>query len=220
MILQIASVLDANELAAIRDALADDTLWADGRDTAKGRALAAKNNQQARADATAVKGIVAKIRTAMLAHPTIEAAARPSAFARVMLNRYGPGMGYGPHVDAPYIEGLRTDISFTLFLAAPADYDGGELVIDTAGAEDAIKLPAGALVLYPANSVHRVAEITRGTRLAAVGWIKSRVRRAEHRAILFDLETAIADLAALDAPSALRDRLANLRNNLLRAFGE
>jgi PKHD-type hydroxylase len=220
MILQIADVLSAPEVAALRAAVADDALWIDGVGTAKGRARAAKNNEQAVADGPAVRGALSKISQAILSNATIAAAAQPAALARLMLSRYRPGMSYGAHVDAPYIDGVRTDVSFTLFLSEPSDYDGGELVIDTAGAEDAVKLAAGSLVLYPATSVHRVEEVTRGERLAAVGWIKSRIRQAENRALLFELESAIADLDAARAPVPTRDRLINLRNNLLRTFGD
>jgi PKHD-type hydroxylase len=220
MLLQIAAVLSRAEVAAVRASLSDDSLWREGAETAAGRARAVKNNQQAAAESSTVKGVLEKISRAVLAHKTIVAAAQPAALARLTLSRYRPGMAYGAHVDAPYIDGVRTDVSFTLFLSDPSDYDGGELVIDAAGAEDRIKLPAGDLVLYPATFVHRVSAVTRGERLAAFGWVKSRVRLAEHRAMLFELERALAELAAFEAPADLRDRLGNLRNNLLRAFGE
>lgn len=219
MLLQIADIIDAPLLGAVRAAAADDAIWSDGRDTAKGRARAAKNNQQALASGAA-KGVLETLSRAILSHETLKSAAEPLALVRVMLNRYREGMEYGAHVDAPYIDGVRTDLSFTLFLSEPAEYDGGALLIDSAGAEDEVKLPAGSLVLYPSTSVHRVSMVTRGERLCAVGWIKSRVRSAEERAILFDLARIGADLAAIDAPGEIRDRLANTRNNLLRRWGE
>jgi PKHD-type hydroxylase len=147
-------------------------------------------------------------------------AAQPAALARLMLNRYGEGMEYGAHVDAPYIDGVRTDLSFTLFLSDPASYEGGALVIDSAGAEDALKPPAGTLALYPSSFVHRVEKVTRGERLAAVGWVKSRIRSHEHRMMAFELDRIAADIAAIGAPGDLRDRLLNLRNNFLRTFGD
>lgn len=220
MILQIADVLDAHDAAAIREALADPALWTDGAPTASGRARAAKSNEQAHGEAPALKGALAKVSAAVLEHEVVRAAAIPVRIARLMFNRYGEGMEYGAHVDAPYIDGTRTDLSFTLFLSDPADYDGGELIIDTAGSEDRVKLPAGALVLYPSTSLHRVARVTRGARLAAVGWTKSRIRSNEQRTILFELAGALADLDAVGAPAATRDRLANVRNNLLRMWGE
>jgi PKHD-type hydroxylase len=219
MILQIAGVLDEGALAAIRESLAAPGLWIDGRATAKGRAREAKANEQA-APTDASKAALSLIERALLAHPIFQSAAQPAALARLMLNRYGEGMEYGAHVDAPYIDGVRTDLSFTLFLSDPAAYDGGALIIDSAGAEDAIKPPAGTLALYPSTFVHRVERVTRGTRLAAVGWVKSRLRSAEHRAMAFELDRIGADLATLGAPADLRDRLQNLRNNFLRAFGD
>lgn len=220
MVLQISNVLSSAEVAAIRGAIADEALWVDGANTAHGRARAAKANEQACPEAPAIRGVLAKIRSSVLENRTLVAAAQPAALARVMLNRYARGMRYGAHVDAPYIDGVRTDLSFTLFLSDPTEYEGGELVIDSPGAEDAIKLAAGSLILYPSNSLHRVEEVTDGVRIAAIGWIRSRVRQAEHRSILFELESAIADLDALRAPDALCSRLANVRNNLLRAFGD
>lgn len=220
MLLQIANVLDEPDLAAVRDALADEDLWEDGAKTAAGRARAVKNNLQARGDAPAVKGGLAKIRQALTANAVFKAAAQPAGFARMIASRYGPGMSYGAHVDAPYIDGARTDLSFTVFLSDPESYDGGALLIDSPASEDSIKLPAGSVVLYPSTYLHRVEEITRGERLAIIGWVTSRIRSNQHRAMLFELETALADLDAAGAPAPIRDRLANLRNNLLRAWGE
>ncbi len=219
MTLQIGGVLDAGTIEAILEILTEPDLWVDGRATASGRARDVKSNQQAAASDT-VKAALGVIERTILANPVFQSTAQPAAIARLMLNRYGEGMEYGSHVDAPYIDGVRTDLSFTLFLSDPATYDGGELVIDSAGAEDAIKPPAGTLVLYPSTFVHRVEQVTRGQRLAAVGWIKSRIRSADHRAMAFELDRIGADLAAIDAPAALRDRVLNLRNNFLRAFGD
>lgn len=219
MILQIAQVLDAGALTAIREQLSCPEVWIDGRATAKGRARDAKMNEQA-APVDATKSVLTLVERALFQNAVFLSAAQPAALARLMLNRYGEGMAYGAHVDAPFIDGVRTDLSFTLFLNDPATYDGGELVIDSAGAEDAIKPPAGTLVLYPSTFLHRVERVTSGERIAAVGWVKSRIRFAEHRALAFELAGLAADLAAIDAPAALRDRLQNLRNNFLRAFSE
>lgn len=219
MTLQIANVIDAALIDAVREATDAPGFWSDGRETARGRAKAAKANEQALSSGPA-KGVLETLARAVMENETVRSAAQPAALARIMLNRYGEGMEYGAHVDAPYIDGVRTDLSFTVFFSAPEEYDGGELVIDAAGAEDFVKLPAGALVLYPSTSLHRVARVTRGRRLAAVGWIKSRVRRAEDRATLFELDRIGADLAATGAPGDVRDRLANIRNNLLRRWGE
>jgi len=220
MLLQIADILSPEECAAIADAIGHEDLWKDGRETAKGAARRVKNNLQGDASSVAVKGVLKKIEQALSDNPVFRAAAQPAGFARIMLNRYGQGMSYGEHVDAPYIDGKRSDISFTAFLSDPEDYEGGALVIDNAGHADEIRGARGSVVIYPSTAVHRVDEVTSGERLACIGWVNSRVRSAEHRAILFDLETAIASLNETGAPQAVRDRLANVRNNLLRAFGE
>lgn len=219
MLLQIIDVIDAEIVDAVIEKSAATDFWIDGRATAAGRAQAAKNNQQALASGPA-KGVLDMLARRILDHETIRTAAEPAALARIMLNRYGVGMGYGAHVDAPYVDGVRTDLSFTLFLSDPETYDGGDLVIDSAGAEDVVKLPAGTLALYPSTSLHRVTEVTRGQRVACVGWIKSRVRAPEDRATLFELARLGADLRSIGAPGELRDRLANIRNNLLRRWGE
>ena len=219
MLLQVADVLTQPETEAVLSILGGE-VWRDGAATAAGRAKAAKNNQQADPAASGVKGALTKVEHAVLNHKIFAAAARPAKLARLLFSRYGAGMSYGNHVDAAYIDGVRTDVSFTLFLSPPETYDGGELVIETAGAVDEIKPPAGALVLYPSTAVHRVAPVNSGERIAAVGWIKSRVRSAEARSMLFELETAIAEAAAASVPDITRDRLANVRNNLLRTFGD
>lgn len=219
MILQIADILTPVEVEAVIDASRAHGFWTDGAATAAGRAKSAKNNQQALAAGPA-KGVIDLIARRILSNEAVQSAAQPAAFARIMLNRYGEGMEYGAHVDAAYIDGVRTDLSFTLFLSGPSSYDGGELLIDSAGAEDSVKLAAGSLVLYPPSSIHRVMRVERGERIAAVGWIRSRVPDGEARAMIFELERAIADLTTTGAPGETRDRLANLRNNLLRRWGE
>lgn len=219
MLLQIAGIIDSSLIGAIREAADANGFWSDGGQTAAGRAKSVKRNQQALSSGAA-RGVLETLSKAILDNETVRSAAQPDAIARIMLNLYGEGMEYGPHVDAPYIDGVRTDLSFTLFLSGPEDYDGGELVIDSAGAEDRVKLPAGSLVLYPSTSLHRVEPVTRGARIACIGWIKSRIRSQEDRSVLFDLDRVGADLTAIDAPGDIRDRLANVRNNLLRRWGE
>ncbi len=220
MLLQIDRVLSPEERRAAAAAVSDPGLWLDGRTTAKGEARAVKQNRQADPSAAAVRGVAATIEAALAGNEVFAAAAQPAQFVRMTLNRYDAGMSYGDHVDAPYINGVRTDLSFTVFLSPPESYEGGELIIDNAGHEDAVKGPAGSVVLYPSTSVHRVEEVRSGSRLACVGWVKSRIRSAERRALLFDLETAIADLKRAGTPLVVYNRLLNIRNNLLRAFGD
>lgn len=220
MLFQIAAILEDHDCAAINDALSDAALWRDGKETANGRARAAKSNEQADRSEASVQGVTAKIENALRANAVFCAAAQPASFGRMIINRYGNGMAYGDHVDAAYIDGMRTDMSFTVFLNDPETYEGGALVIDNAGHEDAIKGPAGSVVLYPSTAVHRVEPVTKGERLACIGWMKSRVRLPIHRQLIFDVETSLAELRECGAPEPTVNRLANLRNNLLRTFGE
>ncbi len=220
MLLNIENVLSVEECRAISEAVAAASLWRDGKETAKGAARAVKNNQQADAAAPAVKGALATIQSKLAGHHVFEAAAQPESFIRLSLNRYGTGMAYGNHVDAPYIHGVRTDLSFTLFLSAPDEYDGGALIIDNAGHEDAIRGPAGSVVLYPSRSLHRVEPVRSGSRLACIGWVKSRIRSEENRTLLYELETVLADLRECGTPASVYNRLLNIRNNLLRTFGD
>ena len=220
MLLQIADILSTHECSAIKDALGDTDLWRDGKDTAKGLARAAKSNEQADRSAPVTKGAAAKIEKALRANPVFSAAAQPAAFSRIIFNRYENQMAYADHVDAAYIDGVRTDISFTVFLNDPDSYEGGALVIDNAGHEDAIKGPAGSVVIYPSTAVHRVEAVTSGQRIACIGWVKSKVKSPTQRALIFDLEMALAELRDIDAPEATLIRLGNVRNNLLRTFGD
>lgn len=220
MLFQIARILKPTECKAIAEALSDDHLWLDGKATAMGAARLAKQNLQADPKTTVVKGVLAKVEKALCANAVFKAAAQPARFGRLMINRYETGMSYGDHVDAPYINDIRSDLSFTVFLSDPDTYDEGALIIEGAGQQTAIRGPLGSAVLYPSTAVHRVEAVTHGERLACVGWVRSRVKASDHRAILYDLETVIADLNQLDTPVGIRNRLNNVRNNLLRNFGE
>lgn len=131
-----------------------------------------------------------RIADALTANALLQLAARPKRVIGPMFSRYRAGDHYGRHIDEPIMDGMRADISFTLFLSDPDSYDGGELVIEGTSGDDAHKPTAGSLVLYPTNALHRVTPVTSGVRLAAVGWIRSLVRNPEQRELLFDLDTA------------------------------
>jgi PKHD-type hydroxylase len=219
MMLRIAGLLDAASLSALQDALADPGLFADGQATAGWHARAVKHNLQARRGGI-VDGALAQIERALLGHEVFVAAARPKAIVRLLISRYEPGMTYGTHIDDALMDGVRADLSFTLFLADPECYEGGALVIDDTYAEREVKLPAGELFLYPSTTLHRVAPVTEGVRLAAVGWVRSFVRDPGRREILFDLETALRAVHARDGKSPLFDTLAKTRTNLLRLWAE
>src|SRR5262245_47362800 len=183
----IGNILSDDELTLVRETLARAT-FVDGRETAGFAARTVKNNLQASGRNTEVvrKLVEERIR----GNDVFAMAVRPKVLTSVMFSAYEPGMRYGSHVDDALMQDLRTDVSFTLFLSDPESYDGGELVIESASGDAAVKLSAGSLVAYPSTSLHHVAEVTRGTRLAAVGWVRSFVRDAARREMLFDLDTA------------------------------
>lgn len=224
MILQIPEILSADECSAICENLSREEIWTDGKATAAGAARAAKSNEQAASGNRFVVGALKKVQNTLSLNTLFEAVARPEKFARTLFNRYGETMAYGAHVDAPYIEGIRTDISITVFLSDPETYDGGELCIMHPGHVDEIKPAIGTAVIYPSTSLHEVRPVTKGERIAFVGWVKSRIRSAEHRAILFDLDQAIAILrkqkTAQGNQSEATTSLNNVRNNLIRLFGD
>ncbi len=215
----IANVLPADEIATVVATLLR-ARFVDGRATAGFAAQTVKNNQQAEGADRSLATVRELIAQRILANETFQLAARPKALSPLLLARYEPGMNYGSHVDDALMNGMRTDIAFTLFLSDPDGYDGGELVIESAAGEDAIKLPAGALVSYPATSLHRVNDVTRGARLAAVGWARSFVRDAARRELLFDLDTARRQMFAADGKSHEFDLVSKSFANLLRMWAE
>jgi PKHD-type hydroxylase len=218
MILSIANVLSEVDLAAVRASLANAS-FADGAETAGWSARLVKSNEQA-GDSPQVEGLRALIEARLIEHPVFALATRPKAIVGPLFSRYRPGHAYGLHVDNALIDGVRTDVSFTLFLSDPASYDGGELVIDQPSGEEAFKLPAGSLVAYPATTLHRVAPVTRGERLAAAGWVRSHLREAAHRELLFDLETARLRLFEREGKTPEADLLAKCAANLMRLWCE
>lgn len=193
MLLQIPGLLDTAALAALQAALADAP-WTDGRATAGAQAAQAKHNQQVPEAWPGLPALQQRVRDALAAHPLFFSAALPKAISPPMFNRYGGAANtFGRHVDSAvrHVAGgamVRSDVSCTLFLADPAGYDGGELVIDDTYGAQRVKLPAGDLVLYPGHSVHQVAPVTRGVRTACFFWVQSLVRRDDQRRLLFDMD--------------------------------
>ncbi|MBK5911208.1 Fe2+-dependent dioxygenase [Rhodothalassium salexigens] len=219
MILHLAAVMSADDVAALRDALADPALFDDGRRTAGWAAAAVKNNRQARPGGRA-RTLAHQVERALQANEVFAAYARPKAFVRTQFSRYGEGMAYGAHVDDALMGGQRTDLSFTLFLSDPQTYDGGDLVIETEAGDTRVKMAAGEAVVYPTGALHRVEPVTAGERLAAVGWVRSFVRRADQRDVLFDLEIAARGVHGREGKSDTFDRLAKARANLVRMWAE
>ena len=213
----IGNVLSAEELGSLRTALAR-AQFADGRETAGFSARLVKNNLQA-ADRR-LETLRALVAERILGNELFRLAVRPKALTPLMFSRYDPGMHYGRHVDDALMDGMRTDVSFTLFISEPDSYDGGELVIESAAGEEAVKLAAGALVAYPSTSLHHVAAVTRGARYAAVGWARSLIRDAARRELLFDLDTARRQMFARDGKTAEFDLLSKSTANLLRMWME
>ena len=216
MLLSIADVLSAADVEEVRAGLATAT-FVDGKATAGWSARLVKSNLQA-SRGPEVERVRALVDTRLREHAVFALAVRPKTILGPMFSRYEPGHAYGTHVDDALMGGVRTDVSFTLFLADPDSYDGGELVIDTASGEEAFKLPAGSAVAYPSSSLHRVTPVTRGARLAAVGWVRSFVRDPAQRELLFDLETARRRLFDRHGKSAESDLLAKCTANLVRMW--
>jgi PKHD-type hydroxylase len=215
----IANVLSREELATVVETLTH-ARFVDGRETAGQAARAVKENLQADASDRRLETVRRLVAERIANNDVFRLAVRPKQISPLMLSRYEPGMRYGTHVDEPLMQGMRTDVSFTLFLAPPDSYDGGELMIESAAGEDGVKLPAGSLIAYPSTALHRVAEVTRGVRLAAVGWARSLIRDAARRELLFDLDTARRNLLAREGGSADYDLLSKSVANLLRMWVE
>jgi PKHD-type hydroxylase len=216
MILCIADVLSAGDVAEVLGGLATAT-FVDGRASAGWAARLVKDNVQASAGPD-LERVSSLIETRLRTHGLFALATRPKMILGPLFSRYRPGQAYGIHVDDAIMAGMRTDVSFTLFLTAPESYDGGELVIDTASGEDAIKLPAGGLVAYPSTTLHRVATVTRGERVVAAGWVRSFIRDGARREVLFDLETARRRLFEREGKTAEGDLLAKCAANLVRLW--
>jgi PKHD-type hydroxylase len=215
----IGNMLSSDEVATIAATLARTT-FVDGRATAGFAAQLVKNNRQAEGSDRSLETIRKLVAERILGNDVFRMAVRPKALSPLLFSRYEPGMHYGSHVDDALMDGMRTDVAFTLFLCDPASYDGGELTIESAAGEDAFKLEPGALVAYPATSLHHVRDVTRGERLAAVGWARSFIRDPARRELLFDLDTARRALFAREGKSAEFDLLSKSFANLMRMWVE
>ena len=215
----IGNVLTAEEVGTVVAAL-KRARFVDGRLTAGFAARAVKNNRQAAGSDRSLETIRKLIAARLLDNEIFRLAVRPKALSALLFSRYEKSMHYGSHVDDALIDGMRTDVSFTLFLSEPDAYDGGELVIESAAGEETFKLAAGSLVAYPATTLHRVAAVTRGVRLAAAGWARSFVRDAAQRELLFDLDTARRQLFAREGKSAEFDLIAKSFANLMRMWAQ
>ena len=231
MLIRIPAVLDAAALAQARRLLADAP-WSDGAFTAGAQALTVKNNEQLPVGSAVAQALQGLILSALDRHPLFFSATLPKRVFPPMFNRYGGRTNtYGAHVDnaVRYVpargglppERVRTDISCTLFLADPADYDGGELVIDDTYGEQRVKLAAGDMVVYPGTSVHRVEPVTRGHRVASFFWVESMVRSDEQRRLLHDMDRHLMHLrSTVGETDAGVVGLTGSYHNLLRLWAD
>lgn len=226
MLIEVPAVLDAPGVAALRR-LIDSADWVDGNVTSGHQSALAKNNMQLPESSPAARQAAGMVLDALGRTPMFIAAALPHSIYPPLFNRYEGGQAFGLHVDnAVRMQPgsnfrIRSDLSATLFLENPADYDGGELIIEHQFGTQAVKLPAGHLVLYPATSLHRVEPVTRGRRTASFFWMQSMVRDNDSRRMLFDLDTAIQRIAVERGHGdAEIIRLTGLYHNLLRKWAE
>jgi PKHD-type hydroxylase len=214
-------VLEPEDVARVRAGL-EELAWRPGKRTAGAAARGVKENLQADGGDPRAQALERFVVDALRRHPLFEIAARPARITRLLFSRYEPGMTYGPHTDDALMgageDKLRTDLAFTLFLSERSSYEGGALVVESALGEQAIGLEAGDAIVYPAGSIHHVAPVTRGVRLAAVGWIESFVADATQREILFDLSLARTRLAEAGAAQAELLRVDKSISNLLRMW--
>lgn len=226
MMLQIPQVLTKAEVAECR-AILDAGPWVDGNLTSGFQAARAKANEQLPQDSEAAQRVGAVILRALEANPLFVSAALPQIILPPMFNRYGEGMGFKDHVDNAIrrdpLSGrrLRTDLSATLFLAEPEDYDGGELVVNDLYGVHRVKLEAGDMILYPSSSLHHVTPVTRGARTASFFWIQSLIRDDARRTMLLEMDVAIQRLAQRAEPDdeAILS-LTSVYHNLLRQWAE
>jgi PKHD-type hydroxylase len=228
MLVCVPNVLSKQDVADLRRIM-DASDWEDGRSTAGAASAMVKRNEQLPPDSEAARLLGNRILTALSASPRFISAAIPLKIFPPLFNRYAASDGhhFGLHVDnavrGDRLTGLRirTDLSVTLFLSEPEDYDGGELVVEDLYGSHEIKLSAGDLVVYPASSLHLVTPVTRGTRVASFFWVQSMVRDAHARSLIFDLDTAIqalVDRLGRDDPETVK--LTGIYHNLIRHWAE
>jgi PKHD-type hydroxylase len=228
MLVCVPGVLGKHDVADVRRIM-DASEWEDGRSTAGAQSALVKRNEQLPPDSEVARKLGNRIVSALTANPRFLSAAIPLHIFPPLFNRYAAADGhhFGVHVDnavrGDRLTGLRirTDLSVTLFLSEPEDYDGGELVIEDTYGSHEIKLPAGDLVLYPASSLHLVTPVTRGSRVASFFWLQSMIRDAYARSLIYDLDGAIQALVARlgrDDPETVK--LTGIYHNLIRKWAE
>lgn len=223
MLLTIPGLLTSEELSVARDLLSRGQ-FVDGRLSAGKEASSVKNNLELDAGADIITPLNNLVMGKLVKHPTFQNAALPAKIAAPFYARYGSGMQYGYHIDDPIMgphgQRYRTDVSCTIFLSSPDEYEGGELIIQSTYGEQSVKLPAGDAVFYPSGSTHRVAEVTAGERLVAVTWCQSVIRDTAQRELLYRLSQARDELIAKDPEAASTQQVSNTYINLVRMWSE
>jgi len=224
MLLQVPDVLSAEQVAHARRRL-DEAEWVDGRVTAGHQSAQVKHNQQLPEDHPVARELGDMIGKSLSANPLFLSAALPLRIFPPLFNRYQGGQSFGNHVDNAIRQAaggarMRTDLSATVFLADPSEYDGGELLVEDTYGVHSVKLPAGDLVLYPSTSLHNVQPVTRGARIASFFWIQSMIRDDGQRTLLFDLDSAIRRVAGEIPESPAPVQLTAVYHNLLRRWAE
>ena len=227
MLLHIPDVLTAEQVAHARAKL-DAADWADGRITAGHQSARAKDNAQLPEGSPVARELGAMVLDALSRNSTFFSAALPKRIYPPLFNRYSGGQSFGYHVDNAVrydrsqggAEPVRTDLSATLFLSSPDEYDGGELIIEDSFGTQSVKLPAGHLVLYPGTSLHRVTPVTRGARIASFFWMQSMLRDDGHRRLMFQMDVAIRRLTQDVPEHPALVQLTGVYHNLLREWAE
>lgn len=221
MLICIENLIDEATLIKLRGWMSEAT-FEDGRATAGGNAAKVKNNEQVSSDPDRpdprLKEMQSLVLDLLWDNPLLYAAAQPKEIHPPLFSRYATGKSYGLHMDNALMGNSRIDLSITLFLSSPSEYDGGELVIHFPTGERRVKLAAGSAVLYPTTALHQVTEVTKGERLVVVTWIRSLVRDAAKREILFDLKTAHYRLQDQLGKTLDMDMLSKTYTNLLRRW--
>lgn len=226
MLISIPDVLSKADVAEFRRIM-DATDWEDGRSTAGAQSAEVKQNEQLPPDGRIARTLGERIIVALTGNPLFISAAVPLHIFPPLFNRYGPGKFFGEHVDncirGDHLTGLRirTDLSVTLFLSEPDEYDGGELVIDDYYGQHSVKLPAGHAVLYPSSSLHRVTPVTRGVRTSSFFWLQSMIRDPLARRMTFDMDNALQTLVErLGRNDPEVRKMTSIYHNLIRYWAD
>lgn len=224
MLMAIPDVLDAQQVKHARSVL-DKAEWVDGRVTAGRQSALAKDNLQLSESSAAAHDLGEMILAALEQNALFISAALPSRVFPPLFNRYAGGQSFGTHMDNAIrqVTGtphrVRTDLSATLFLSDPDEYDGGELVVEDVYGAQRVKLPAGHMILYPSTSLHHVTPVTRGARVASFFWVQSMIREDSERTLLFDLDMAIQQVQSSGA-GHVAVPLTGVYHNLLRRWAD